>query len=52
MSARMQGPELNYPTIDKQAYAVYKEVKHFRPYLLKNHCIVFIAHPTSCTLIV
>ena len=24
MSAIMQGPELNYPFVDKQAYAVYK----------------------------
>eukprot|EP00253_Pinus_taeda_P020053 PITA_20053 len=49
MSASMQGPKLNYPTIDKQAYAIYKAVKHFKPYLLKNHCIVFVPHPTVCT---
>jgi len=44
MSASMQGPELNYPTIKKQAYAVYKAVKHFRTYLPKNHCIVYVPH--------
>lgn len=44
--------ELNYPTIDKQAYAVYKVVKHFRPHLLKNHCIVFIPHSSVHTLLV
>lgn len=36
MSASLQGPELNYPTIDKHTYAVYKAVNHFQPYLLKN----------------
>lgn len=34
MSASMQGSELNYLVIDKQAYEVYKVVKHFKPYLL------------------
>lgn len=52
MSASMQGLDLNYPTIDKQAYAVYKVVKHFKPYLLKNYCIVFVSHPTVHTLLV
>jgi len=52
MSASMQGPELNYPAIDKQAYAAYKEVKHFRPYLLKNQCIVYVPHPIVRTLLV
>lgn len=42
MSARMQRPKLNYPTIEKQVYTAYKAVKHFRPYLLKNHFIVFV----------
>ena len=51
MSASMQGPELKYPSIEKQAYVVYKVVKHFRPYLLKNHCIVFVTHPTVHTLL-
>lgn len=31
MSSSLQGHELNYPTINKQAYAVYKVVKHFDP---------------------
>jgi len=47
MDASMQGPKLNYPTIEKQAYAVYKVLKHIRPYLLKNHCIVYIPHRQS-----
>ena len=36
MSTGLQGVELNYPAVDKQAYAVFKVVKHFRPYILKN----------------
>jgi hypothetical protein len=45
MSTNIQGVELNYPTIDKQAYAVYKAVKHFRSYILKNHTKVIVPHP-------
>ena len=52
MSENMQGPELNYLIVDKQAYVVYKAMKHFRPYLLKNHCIVFIPYPPVRTLLV
>lgn len=37
ISTSMQGPKLNYLSIDKKAYEVYKAVKHFRPYLMKNH---------------
>ena len=33
MSTGLQGAELNYPTVDKQAYAVFKAVKQFRPYI-------------------
>ena len=45
MRTGLQGAELNYPKIEKQAYAVYKAVKHFRPYILTNHVIVFVPHP-------
>jgi hypothetical protein len=45
MSTNLQGVELNYPAIDKQAYAVYKAVKHFRSYILKNHTKVIVPHP-------
>src|SRR5712691_10496344 len=34
MSTGLQGAELNYPTIDKQSYAVFKAVKQFKPYIL------------------
>lgn len=52
MSAGFQVAKLNYPDIGKQAYVVYKEVKHFRPYILKNHVIVFVPHPIVCSLCV
>jgi hypothetical protein len=44
MSTNLQGAELNYPAIDKQAYAIYKAVKHFRSYILKNHTKVIVLH--------
>ena len=31
MSTGLQGAELNYPAVDKQAYSVFKAVKQFRP---------------------
>jgi hypothetical protein len=37
-------------TIDKQAYVVYKVVKHFRSYILKNHTKVIVPHPTVRSL--
>ena len=52
MSTGLQGTELNYPEIDKQAYAVYKAVKHFRPYILKNHVTVFVPHPAVHALFI
>ena len=36
MSTGLQGAELNYSAIDKKSYAVFKAVKQFRPYILKN----------------
>jgi hypothetical protein len=45
MSTNLQGGELKYPTLDKQAYMVYKAVKHFQSYILKNHTKVIVSHP-------
>jgi hypothetical protein len=45
MSTNLQGVELNYLAIDKHAYALYKEVKHFRSCILKNHTKVIVPHP-------
>lgn len=52
MTVSMQGLEPNHPSVDKQSYAVYKAVKHFRPYLLKNNCIIFLPHPAVRSLLV
>ncbi|WP_369124425.1 hypothetical protein, partial [Actinobacillus pleuropneumoniae] len=48
----LQGFELNYLVIDKQTYAVYKVVKHFRPYLPKAHTIIYVPHPLVRTLFI
>jgi hypothetical protein len=50
MSTNLQGAEINYPAIDKYTYAVYKEVKHFRSYILKNHTKVTVLHPAVRSL--
>jgi hypothetical protein len=46
MSTNLKGVELNYPAIDKHDYVIYKAVKHFRSYILKNHTKVIMPHPT------
>ena len=50
MSTSLQGGELNYPSIDKQAYAIFKVVKQFRPYILKNRTKVIVPHLTVQSL--
>ena len=47
MRIGLQGAELNYPAVDKQAYVVFKAVKQFRPYILKNRTKVIVPHPTN-----
>ena len=44
-SSSFQGAELKYPEVDKQAYAVFKAVKHCRSYLLKSRMIVVVPFP-------
>eukprot|EP00253_Pinus_taeda_P017245 PITA_17245 len=41
-SSNLQGAELNYFEVEKQAFAVYKAVKHYRPFLLKAHTKVIV----------
>ena len=43
---------MNYPAVDTQAYAVFKEVKKFRPYILKNWTKVIIPHPAVRSLFI
>jgi hypothetical protein len=50
MSTKLQGPELNYPAIDKKSYALYKAVKHFKSYILKTHTKVIVSHPAVRSL--
>jgi hypothetical protein len=35
MTSDFKGTKLNYPAVDRQAFVVFKVVKHFRSYLLK-----------------
>ena len=51
-STGLQGVELNYLTMDKQANAIFKEVKQFRPYILKNKTKVVVPHPAVRSLFV
>eukprot|EP00253_Pinus_taeda_P015172 PITA_15172 len=41
-SSNLQGAELNYSEVEKQAFAIYKAVKHYRPFLLKAHTKVIV----------
>jgi hypothetical protein len=50
MRTNLQGVEINYPAIDKQAYTVYKAVNNFRSYILKNHTKVIVPHPAVQSL--
>jgi hypothetical protein len=50
MSTDIQGFKVNYPAIEKKAYAVYKVVKHFKSYILKNHTKFILPHPAVQSL--
>jgi hypothetical protein len=50
MGTNIQGFELNYPSIEKKAYAIYKAVKHFKSYILKNHTKFIVPHPAVRSL--
>ena len=52
MSNGLQVAKLNYPAVDKQAYAVFKTVKQFRPYIPKNRTKVIVPHPAVISLFV
>jgi hypothetical protein len=40
----LQGVELNYPLVEKQGSFVHKPIKHFIPFILKNHTKVIVPH--------
>ena len=51
-SSNLQGAELNYSDVEKQAYAVFKAIKYFRPFLLKAHTKVVVSFPAVRNLLV
>ena len=51
-SSNLQGAELNYSNVDKQAYAVFKAIKYFRPFLLKTHTKIIVPFPAVKNLLV
>ena len=52
MSSTFKGAKLKYTQIDKQGYASYKSVKHFRPYLLKSKTKVIVPYATIRNVLV
>ena len=52
MSTGLQGAELNYPAIDKKSNVVFKAVKQFRPYILKNRTKVIVPYPAVRSLLI
>eukprot|EP00253_Pinus_taeda_P027681 PITA_27681 len=51
-SSNLQGAELNYFDVEKQAFAVFKAVKHYRPFLLKTHTKVIVPFPAVRQLLI
>jgi hypothetical protein len=51
MSSAFKGTELNYPAVDRQAYAIFKAIKHFRSYLLKSRMKVIVPYPAVRNLL-
>eukprot|EP00253_Pinus_taeda_P013700 PITA_13700 len=51
-SSNLQGAELNYSDVEKQAFAVFKAVKHYRPFLLKTHTKVIVPFPAVRQLLI
>ena len=52
MSSNFKGAKLNYHEVDKQAFAVFKAVKHFRPYLLKSKTKIIVPYSSVRNLLV
>jgi hypothetical protein len=44
MRTSLEGAKLNYPLIDKQEFVLHKEIKQFRPYILKNRTKFIVPH--------
>jgi hypothetical protein len=52
MRFSFKGAKLNYPSVDWQAYVVFKAVNHFRSYLLKSRMKVIVPYPAVRNLLV
>ena len=52
MSSNFKGDELNYHEVDKKAFVVFKEVKHFRSHLLKSRTKVIVSYSAVKNLLV
>ena len=52
MSLKFKGGELNYHEVEKQAFIIFKAVKHFRPYILKSRTKVIVPFPAVRNLFV
>ena len=51
-SSNFQGDELNYTWEEKQAFAVYKAIKYFRPFLLNTPIKVIVPFSTVRKLLI
>ena len=52
MISHFKGGELNCHEVDKQAFAIFKEVNHFFPYLLKSRTKVIVPFPAVRNLLI
>ena len=52
MSTGLQGDDLKYPAIDKQAFVAFKVVKHIFPHLLRSHTKVIVPHTMFIALLI
>jgi hypothetical protein len=52
MSSRLQGAELDYPEVDKQAFILFKVVRHFRPYLINSKTKVIVPYHVVINLLI
>ena len=51
-SSNLQGAELAYSEVEKQAYAVFKEIKYFRTFLLKTNTKIRVSFPAVRNVLV
>jgi len=51
-SSYLQGAELNYSDVEKQAFVVFNSIKHLRPFLLKTHTKVIVPFSSMRNLLV